>query len=75
MKAQSKEEKKTNKIQRLLLHFRLAVVCCVLYRINSRGTQNSRPPSSDITVSNILWPDGEGNPSESTTELRKMANK
>ncbi|CAH3196410.1 unnamed protein product [Porites evermanni] len=74
-KQRREKDKQKNKIQQLLLHFRLAVVCCVLYRINSRGTQNSRTSSSDITVSNIVWPDGEGNPSEGTTELRKMANR
>ena len=39
----------------LVLRVRVVVVCYVLYRVNSRGTQNTRTSSTDITLSNILW--------------------
>ena len=47
------DEQKTNTAP-LVLRVRLAVVCCVLYRAISRGTQNTRTSSTDITLRNIL---------------------
>ena len=78
MKAQSKEDKKqTEKFKSFCCTSGFLLSLYVtLYRTNSRGTQTSRTSSSDITVSNILCrPDEVRSPSESTTELRKMANK
>jgi len=47
------DEQKTNTAL-LVLRVRTAVVCCVLYRANSRGTQNTRTSSTDITLRNIV---------------------
>ena len=42
-----------------MFHDKLAVVCCILYCINSRGTQNTRTSSTDITLGNMLRSDGD----------------
>ena len=50
-KQRREKDKQRNKIQQFLLHFRLAGLCYVLYRSNSRGTQTSRTSSSDQSQS------------------------
>ena len=40
----------------------------MLYRTDSRGTQNTRTLSTDIIFSNILWPDGEKHSSKNSAD-------
>ena len=56
---QEEEEKKN--IPQLVFRVSFAVVCCVLYGTNSRGTPNTRTSSTDITLGNSLWSDGNAN--------------
>lgn len=48
-----------------VFHVRLAVVSCVLHRFNSRGTENTRTPSTYNTFRSVLWSDGDTDPSKS----------
>ena len=48
-----------------VFHVRLAVVSCVLHRFNSRGTENTRTPSTYNTFRSVLWANGDTDPSKS----------
>ena len=57
MKQNNQGKKQTNiQTAPLVLRVRLAVVCCLLYRANSRRTQNTRTSSTDITLRIELTP-------------------
>ena len=50
----NKQKKRKKNTPQLVFRFSLAVVCCVLYGTNSRGTPNTRTSPTDITLSNSL---------------------
>ena len=68
-----KEEEEKKNIPQLVFRFSFAVVCCVLYGTNSRGTPNTRTSSTDVTFRNIMRSDGDADSSESSAELWEKA--
>ena len=73
--AEKKADEQEKKTGQIAFHVKLAVVFSLLYRNNSRGTQNSRTSSIDITLYlwNIPRRNGNRNPSKSSAGVRKMA--
>ena len=59
------EEGRKDTRQLNVFHARLAVVSCVLHRFNSRGTENTRTPSTYNTFRFVLWSNGDTDPSKS----------
>ena len=74
-RAEKKADEQGKKTGQIAFHVKLAVVCSLLYRYNSRGTQNTRTSSIDITfyLWNIPRRNGNRNPSKSSAGVRKMA--
>ena len=60
-KRERQEEEQNKNTPQLVFRFSFAVVCCVLYGTNSRGTPNTRTSPTDITLGNSLWSDGNAN--------------
>ena len=75
MRAQKKADEQGKKTGQIAFHVKLAVVCSLLYRNNSRGTQNTRKSSIDITLYlwNIPRRNRNRNPSNSSAGVPKMA--
>ena len=50
----NKQKKRKKNTPQLVFRFSFAVVCCVLYGTNSRGTPNTRTSPTHITLGNSL---------------------